>query len=146
VIASAFKALTPGGYLELQDGAIPMRAIDDTLAGTALNEWQERTISAAAQLGKSWDNVHNYVGFMEEAGFVGVVETHFQWPINTWAKGERIKTLGRYWQEDLNRGLEAISMAALTRAGGMTKDEVLELTEAARQDIFNKNIHAYMPM
>ncbi|EPE32627.1 S-adenosyl-L-methionine-dependent methyltransferase [Glarea lozoyensis ATCC 20868] len=146
VITSAFTSLSPGGYLELQDGALPMRSIDSSLSGTSLDLWQHLTISAAAKLGKSWDAVHTYVQFMEEAGFVDVVETHFQWPTSTWAKGERVKLLGRYWQEDLNRGLEAISMAALTRAGGMSKEEVLELTGRARRDVFDKNIHAYMPV
>ncbi|EHK96887.1 hypothetical protein M7I_7359 [Glarea lozoyensis 74030] len=123
VITSAFTSLSPGGYLELQDGALPMRSIDSSLSGTSLDLWQHLTISAAAKLGKSWDAVHT-----------------------TWAKGERVKLLGRYWQEDLNRGLEAISMAALTRAGGMSKEEVLELTGRARRDVFDKNIHAYMPV
>ncbi|RDL34559.1 uncharacterized protein BP5553_07687 [Venustampulla echinocandica] len=146
VIASAFKALTPGGYLEFQDIVLPMRAIDDTLQGTAINDWQTRTINAAESMGKNWKLVGNYVQYFEEAGFVDVVETHFQWPLNTWPKGERMKTLGRYWQEDLLRGLEGLSMAVLTRAGGMTMDEVLKLTTEARKDLHNKSIHGYLPM
>jgi hypothetical protein len=37
-------------------------------------------------------------------------------------------------------------MAVLTRGGGMTKEQVLELTERTRVDIANKEIHAYLPM
>ncbi|KAH6675644.1 S-adenosyl-L-methionine-dependent methyltransferase [Halenospora varia] len=146
VISSAFKALIPGGYLEFQDVVLPMRAIDDTIEGTALQHWQEKTIASAATLGTSWKNSGNYTRYFEDAGFVDVVEQHFQWPMNTWPKGTRMKTLGTYWQEDMLRGLEALSMAVLTRGGGMKKEEVLELTAEVRKDIHNKNIHAYLPI
>lgn len=146
VIASAFNSLVPGGYLEFQDIILPMRAIDDTLNGTNMQHWQMSTIEAAGKMGTSWKRSGNYVKYFEDAGFVDVVENHFQWPTNTWPKGERMKTLGRYWQEDLSRGLEGLSMAVLTRGGGMTKEEVLALTEKTRVDIANKGIHAYLPM
>ena len=146
VIASAFNSLVPGGYLELQDVILPMRAIDDTLKGTSLDHWQTITIDSAAKLGTSWKHSGDYVRFFEEAGFVDVVENHFQWPMNTWPKGERMKMLGRYWQEDMLRGLESLSMAVLTRGAGFTKEKVLELTAEVRKDIVNKNIHAYLPV
>ncbi|TVY83446.1 Secondary metabolism regulator laeA [Lachnellula suecica] len=146
VIEAAFKSLVPGGYLEFQDLVLPMRAIDDTLDGKALQNWQEITINTAAKLGTSWKHSGNYVKFFEEAGFVDVVENHFQWPMNTWAKGERMKTIGRYWQEDMLKGLESLSMAVLTRGGGMTKEAVLELTAEVRKNIVDKSIHAYLPV
>jgi len=123
-----------------------MRSIDDTINGTSLDHWQGITIDSAAKLGTSWKHSSNYVRYFEEAGFVDVVEEHFQWPMNTWPKGDRMKTLGRYWQEDMLRGLESLSMAVLTRGAGFTKEEVLELTAQVRKDIVNKNIHAYLPV
>ena len=130
----------------MQDIIVPMRSIDDTIRGTALESWTEETINAAAKLGKSWKNCANYVRYFEEAGFVDVVKHHFQWPMNTWPKGMRMKTLGSYWQEDMLRGLEALCMAPLTRGAGLTKGQVLELTAEVRKDILNRNIHAYLPM
>ncbi|TVY88308.1 Secondary metabolism regulator [Lachnellula willkommii] len=145
VFASAFNSLVPGGYLELQDIVLPMRAIDDTLKGTAMDHWATITTNAAAMLGISWKHSGDYGRLLEEAGFVDVVESHFQWPTNTWPKGERMKLLGRYWQEDLLMGLESVSMAVLTRGAGFTMEQVLELTAEVRKDVANKNIHAYMP-
>jgi hypothetical protein len=144
VIKSAFDSLIPGGYLEFQDMVLPIRSIDNTLNGTALESWIDRTMDAAAKLGRCWKNSGNYVRYFEEAGFVGVVEKHFQWPVNTWPKGFRMKTLGSYWQEDMLRGLEALSMAALTRGAGLTKEQVMELITEVRKDIMNKGIHAYL--
>lgn len=147
VITSAFNQLNPGGYLEFHDIVLPMRDIDGTLQGTAFDLWQTKTIASAGNLGISWKQSGNYTRYFEDAGFVDVTEQHYQWPMNRWPKGEHLKTIGSYWQEDLSSGLESLSMAALTRGGGgMTKDEVLMLTAQARRDIPNKNIHAYLPM
>ncbi len=146
VIKSAFDSLVPGGYLEIQDIILPIRSIDDTLRGTALETWFDKLINAAANLGKYWDNSGNYVRYFKEAGFIDIVQKDFQWPLNTWPKGVRMKTLGRYLQEDMLRGLEAWSMAAMTRGGGLTKEQVMELNAEAQKDIVNKNIHAYLHM
>jgi hypothetical protein len=58
-----------------------------------------------------------------------------------------MKILRTYFQENLNKALEAPAMAVLTRGGGMSKEEVLmRRTTEVRKDIINKSIHAYMPM
>jgi hypothetical protein len=146
IIKSAFNALAPGGYLELQDMILPMRCIDDTFNGTVFQDWSLRIMNAAEKLGTSWNNSANYVRYFEDAGFVDVTEKHFQWPSNTWPQGQRMKILGSYWQEDMLIGLESLSLAVLTRAGGMTKEEVLTMNELVRKDIHNKGIHAYLPV
>jgi len=146
VIKSAFDALSPGGYLELQDMVLPMRSIDNTLTGTALESWLELTMSAAVKLGRNWTCGAYYKQYMEDAGFVDVVERHFQWPMNTWPKGKHMKTLGIYWQADMLKGLEALSMAVLTRGAGLTKEQVLELTTEVTKNIFDRGIHAYLPV
>lgn len=125
---------------------MPFRCIDDTLHGTPLEKWQDLVIAAAAKMGMSWENSTNYVRYFEEAGFVDVVEKHFQWPINTWPEGQRMKSLGSYYQEDLLGGLEGMSLAVLTRGLGMTKEEVVGLIREAKKDLLNKGIHAYLPM
>jgi SAM-dependent methyltransferase len=146
VFKSAYEALKPGGYFEMQDLILPMRAIDDTLKGTALEYWSETALNAAEKLGRSWKNSANYVRYFEEAGFVDIEEKHFQWPMNRWPKGERLKTLGSYWLEDLTSGLEALSLAVLTRGGGMSKDEVMDLAARVKENLKDKGIHAYCPM
>ena len=37
-------------------------------------------------------------------------------------------------------------MAVLTRGGGMSKEQVLELTAKAKIDLADKRIHAYLPV
>ena len=130
----------------MHDLILPMRAIDDTLKGTALDFWAETMLKTVEKLGTSWKNSANYARYFEEAGFVDVVEKHFQWPSNRWPKGERLKTLGSYWLEDMSNGLEGLSMAVLTRGAGMAKEEVVELTSKVRENLKDKRIHAYCPV
>jgi hypothetical protein len=51
----------------------------------------------------------------------------------------------RSHQEDLLGGLEGMSLAVLTKALGMTKEEVAGLITKARKDLL-KGIHTYLPM
>src|ERR1700712_2752022 len=84
VFANAFNALRSGGYFELQDAAMPMVSLDDSAKGTATELWVERFIAGGAKLGKDFSRVPYYKQYMEEVGFVDVVEKHFQWPLGTW--------------------------------------------------------------
>lgn len=103
-------------------------------------------MSAAEKLGRSWKNVEKYSRLMEEAGFVDVTERHFQWPMSPRAKGKHLNILASYWMDDMLRALEGLSMAVLTRSGGMTKEEVEVLSAKVRKDIVNRDIHACQPV
>jgi hypothetical protein len=56
ILTSAFNALQPGGWLELQDPTMPFVCIDDTMEGTALQEWMRLICAAGEKLGRSWLN------------------------------------------------------------------------------------------
>jgi hypothetical protein len=146
VIQSAFRFARPGGYFELQDGVWPFRCVDDTMTGTALERWINLVTAAASALGKDWTRVRQYKAYMEESGFEDVVEKRVVWPIGTWARGKRMKMLGMWCKEDLLAGLQAMSMAVMTRGLGMTPEEVELLLVDVRKDINSQRIHAYVSM
>ncbi|KAK0127882.1 hypothetical protein ONS96_007382 [Cadophora gregata f. sp. sojae] len=146
VITSAFRALKPGGYLELQDCIVPFRCIDDTLRGTALETWVGLIMEGTRRLGKDWTRVRRYRDMMCEVGFVDVVERRFEWPVGTWARGEKMKTLGLWYREDLLAGLQGFTVAVLTRALGMSGEEVELLLVRVREDIRSNKIHVYIPV
>jgi hypothetical protein len=41
MIQQAYKSLTPGGYLEIQDGAFPFKYIGDPPVDSALYKWNQ---------------------------------------------------------------------------------------------------------
>jgi trans-aconitate methyltransferase len=105
VVQNAFDCLNPGGVLELQDPQMPVGCIDDTMNNTKLQELSDLLCHSADKLGRSLLNSKNYGKYMEEAGFVDIVEKHFYRPMNTWPKGKKEKLIAMWTQQDLLDGL-----------------------------------------
>ncbi len=103
-------------------------------------------MEGTAKLGKDWTRVRHYKEYLETAGFVDVVEKKYEWPVGTWAKGKKNKMLGMWYREDLMIGLQGFTMAVLTRALGMSAQEVELLLMGVRQDIKSNQIHVYIPV
>ncbi len=146
VIEQAYEALRPGIYLELQDPRIPITYIDDTMKGTALEAWNHNVCLGAEKLGRVVTNSKNYGKHMEEAGFVDIFERHFYWPLNQWPRGKREKQISLWAQENLLDGVQAISMALLTRGLGWTKERAELLLVDTKKDIKNREIHSYVDL
>jgi hypothetical protein len=100
----------------------------------------------SAALGADWTRVAKYKQYLEEAGFEDVVEKRYEWPLGTWAKGERMKMLGELYREDMLSFLQPFSMAVMTRGLGMGEEEVKRLLEGVKEDIMSDKIHIYIPV
>jgi hypothetical protein len=144
ILTSAFNALQPGGWLELQDPTMPFLCIDDTMEGTALQEWMRLICAAGEKLGRSWLNSRNYKRWMEDIGFVNLKEEHFPWAVSPWPKGKKQKLVALWMQQDFLDGLQGFSLALLTKAFGWTSTQIEVLLVDVRKDIKNRHIHAYL--
>lgn len=143
VIKSAASFLRPGGYLEFQDFIIPVhRCVDDTVIGTHFERWNTLMLEATAALGKDWSRAGKYKEYFEEMGLVDVVELKYNWPVGKWARGEKEKTLGTWYKENLLSGLQGFTIAALTRGLGMDSVEVELLLAGVRSDINSTKLHS----
>lgn len=146
VFRRAFHSCSLGGYLEMFDFTARFGCIDESLAGTALENFSEMMIEGTRRLGKDLTHATRYKDYMEAAGFVDIVEERFQWPINTWPKGTYYKTLGLWYNRDLLDGLSGIAMAICTRGLNMSREDVELLLVNVRNDLKDTRIHAYLPM
>ncbi|KAG9241700.1 S-adenosyl-L-methionine-dependent methyltransferase [Calycina marina] len=146
VFGHAFNALRPGGWFEIQDVAIPMVALDETVAGTAVELWVSRLIEGGRALGRDFTRVPTYKEILEDIGYVDVVERHFHWPVGTWAKGDKMKTLGAWMREDFLSGIQGASMGVMVKGLGMTVEEVEVFLVDVRNDIWSNRIHSYFPV
>jgi hypothetical protein len=144
ILTSAFSALQPGGWLELQDPTMPFLCIDDTMEGTALQEWMRLICTAGEKLGRSWLNSRNYKRWMEDIGFVNINEEHFPWAVSPWPKGKKQKLVALWMQQDFLDGLQGFSLALLTKAFGWTSQQIELFLVDVRKDIKNHHIHAYL--
>ncbi|PQE22047.1 hypothetical protein CJF30_00010016 [Rutstroemia sp. NJR-2017a BBW] len=143
VFTSAFNALAPGGYLELRDPIFPFQYATPPPKDCALVKWNRLIIEASTKAGRPWNNGAHYKRWLEEIGFVDVVERREYAPMSPWAKGQRNKVLSIWVQRNVLMGLEALSMALFTRILGMEKGEVEQLLLAVERDIKDTNIHCY---
>ncbi|CAG8974169.1 hypothetical protein HYALB_00013600 [Hymenoscyphus albidus] len=146
VFKRAYDALSPGGYFEIQDIVFDLMSIDGTADGTAIQAWNRKVVSGAAKIGRDWTCTLKYAQFMREAGFEGVTERNAKWPSNTWPKGKTQKLMGMWSMANFLEGLPSISMAIMTRAHGMSREEVEVGMVEVRNNIKDKNIHGYVPV
>ena len=118
VIRSAFEFMRPGGFMEWQDYYCALQCIDDTMRGTSLEKFVEYYVEAGRRLGRDMLAPRKYRRWLEEAGFVDIVEEKLAIPGNPWPKGQDAKTLG-YWQmTNFLDGLQAVCMTMFTKGLG----------------------------
>jgi len=144
---NAFDKLEPGGYLEMQDIALPVTSDDGTLKDDSwLVRMSHMTVDASERLGRPFNLAWKYKEMFEEAGFVDVTIRHFKWPSNIWPRDKRYKEMGRWNFANIDGGLEGLTLGYFTRGLGMSKEETMSLCMGARSEIRDVNIHAYWPM
>ena len=143
---SIYENLTPGGYFEFQDPIMPLRSVDGSLTGTALDEFQTACMEAAEILGRPWTNSKKYGKFMADARFVEIVEKRYYWATNQWVKGKRQKLQALWLQENLQGGLPAWGLSTMSRAFGWSKERIETLIARARNDLrdTNKSVHPHL--
>lgn len=81
--------------------------------------------------------------FFVEAGFENIETRVLKLPLGTWPAERAQKEMGAYFLLTAETGFEAFGMALLTRELGMSRDDVRELSDRARKDSKNRNIHSY---
>ncbi|KXH46157.1 hypothetical protein CSIM01_11061 [Colletotrichum simmondsii] len=139
--------IQPGGYLELQEPEMEFQSDDGTFpADCPLAKYGNLLKEAAAIFGREYVSVSSLKTLMVEVGFQDVTLSRYKWPINTWPKDPSFKELGAWGFENSNAGLEAISIAPLTRAHKWTREEVNVFLADVRKDLANNNYHTYVSM
>jgi hypothetical protein len=146
VFKSAFDAMRPGGWIEMQDYEFPFRCVDDSIKGTSFERWVKAVLEGCDRLGMDWKRVPLYSSYMKECGFVDVHEERLAWPIGSWAKNEKMKTIGTWSKENVLEGMQGWSVAVLTRGLGMSIEEVELMLMEARNSINSRKLHVYVPM
>jgi hypothetical protein len=127
VIAQGFHHTKPGGWMESQE-VMSMPSCDD---GTMPDDWPvldwHRCMDDAAmspETNRPLRIANRLKKWYIEAGFVDVQEKVFKMPINTWPRDREMKTLGKWWGENILLGLQGFSLAYFSRVLGWSKDEI----------------------
>lgn len=146
LLQQSMNALKPGGWVELQDFAFPVRSDDGTMAGTAFERLNDHLVAGLHRLGRDGGCAAKYKDFMEQAGFVNVVEIKYKWPQNRWPKDKSLKEIGDWNMLNTLDGLHGFSARLCLTVLGMGDEEFNLLLAESRIDIRNPKVHAYWPM
>jgi hypothetical protein len=84
---------------------------------------------------------------LQAAGFTEIQEKIIRAPYNSWVADSHEKEIGRWYQLAITEGLEALSLAPLTRIYTWdVQNHIKPLLEAVRAQICSRKIHAYNNM
>ncbi|KAL7269872.1 hypothetical protein RUND412_007443 [Rhizina undulata] len=141
----AYKALKPGGWIEVQDFSDIFSCDDGSLPkDAAIVVWLEHWAEAVKKLGREWNNVAPEVaGKLRQLGCVTVDQKLIRLPFGRWTKDPHQKEVGAYWRLQTIQGAEAITMALFTRVLGWSKERVDEFVIKVDKDLKNSSFHTY---
>ncbi|KAK8133547.1 hypothetical protein PG984_005559 [Apiospora sp. TS-2023a] len=145
VMEKAFANMNPGGYIEYLDGYNKAGCLDGTVRGTALEKFGGYCQQGADTNGRDLHVAEHYKQWLEEVGFVDVVERKLAWPYGGWAKNPRLKLAGKFCQRDIYDGVGGIAHMLLKKAG-YSNEEIDGYIEAVRSNLVDPAIHAYLPI
>ncbi|TDZ23361.1 Secondary metabolism regulator LAE1 [Colletotrichum orbiculare MAFF 240422] len=145
-IRRCYENLEPGGYLEIQETDINVRSDDGTLKPEhALSRWGQLIMEAFLKLGAAPFDPLILKDLMVDAGFEDVSMSLYKFPTNTWPKEGKFKELGMWNHQNFMDGVEAVTMAPLTRALEWTPEEVSVFLIDVRKNGKDRSIHGYWP-
>ncbi|PON20047.1 hypothetical protein TGAM01_v211090 [Trichoderma gamsii] len=144
VMKKAFDHMQPGGWIELHDPEMRTIANDDSVKGTALEEWVEMTVKGGRAVGRDMLKSAHYEAWLNETGFVNVQDAKFQLPINEWPKNPNLKKVGAIYKHNILELVE--SLTKFLTLAGLSDAEAEDLKERMRKDIHNPQIRAAFPL
>ena len=77
--------------------------------------WGSLMLEAGDIIGKTNMTIYSMKKWMEEAGFINVVEKRYRFPVGTWPRDPKMKELGMWFRAYFEDGMEGYAMALLTR-------------------------------
>jgi hypothetical protein len=154
IMQRAMRHLRPGGYLEwhevdprprCDDGSMPPENDEGGFSDYPLHDWIEMNAKAASEFEpvRQFRIAHKLARWMREAGYQGVDDRVNKVPVNSWAKDERLKELGRWFEQDWLDGVAAYSYKPMN-AMGWSKTEIEVFLVSVRKCIQNRKFHVYM--
>ncbi|KAB2575618.1 Secondary metabolism regulator LAE1 [Lasiodiplodia theobromae] len=141
-----FSHLKPGhGWIEQVEIDLEPRCDDGTLPpGSPLVQWYQYVSDATERAARPLAYNHNTRRLLEMAGFIDIQETIIRAPYNSWPADPHQKEIGRWYNLGICEGLEALSLAPLSRIYRWdAAQHIKPLVDQAIRQIRTKKIHAY---
>ena len=151
-----FAHLRPGdGWFESVEIDYQPRCNDNSLPQDAkLNQWYYYVSEAYHSIGRKIAYDHEMKRPLEEAGFTEVTHVEYVLPLNSWVPEDQNRAThraGNWYQIAMSAfppenhlfGLEAMSLAPVTKVNNWPVDHVRRLCAEAMEEAIDPRVHAY---
>ncbi|EOD44847.1 putative tam domain methyltransferase protein [Neofusicoccum parvum UCRNP2] len=141
----AYNNLSPGGWIEMQEFEVRYGCDDDSYPAKAPNvhNYMKLLRESSEKFGKRMDIARDQQQWIKDAGFINVKEDLYKAPLSPWAKGRRLKEIGKYNLIHVLDAIEAYSIALFTRVLNYSAEEVQVMLAKMREEYKNPELHIY---
>lgn len=137
--------MASGGYIEFFDTvAVFNSIIEGAEKGTVHEEWLTAIAAAAVKLGRDLHKPLRYKTWLEEAGFVDVVEKAFPVALGDWPKDPHQKTLGRHLRVDMI--LVAGMLKNMLLVAGWEQEKADDLVRRYQDELRTPTVFIFHPL
>ena len=141
-----YRALKPGGWIELQELRFVASCDDGTLPPQSyVVKFLQGVKDGLAAFGVDLLGMQKNQENVKAAGFVSVDEQAFKVPIGSWPRNQKMKTIGTYNRSMIYDGLQGISMGPFTRGLKWSPQEVEVFLVDVRKALLDRSQHSYLP-
>lgn len=146
-----YRNLKPGGWFEHVEIDFTPQSVDGTLPqdGILRKWWHTYVAPPYSVVGRSIMYDPGTKDLLEQKGFTHIKHEEYRLPLNGWSSNHPEHVSGTWWEhamsfgEGRGHGLEALSLAVLTRVQGWSADHARRLCEDALKEATNPAIHAF---
>ncbi|KAK3682770.1 S-adenosyl-L-methionine-dependent methyltransferase [Podospora appendiculata] len=146
LVRQAYTCLKPGGYIQLSGSLPDFQADDGTLPpDAAYLEMSRIYFDMSARIGASGREVQHWKRYLEDAGYVDVVQHVVKIPTNPWPKDSRLKKIGAFELAHFRDGIANVFARGYEDILGGDPVYFQVLLARARQEVMNRGMHSWVP-
>lgn len=166
IMKEAYRALRPGGYVELGECGVEVFSVDNTMPNESpVQKYSELISECMTAMNRPPATLDTLVHRLEDSGFVDIHSFAFMQPLGPWPKDNNQKMAGQFMIINSETGnsrcqtynpmfeprpvltsctaFHAYGLAAFTRYLGMSAEEAHDLCSRAAAAIKSRNIHVH---
>ncbi|KIW20703.1 hypothetical protein PV08_01280 [Exophiala spinifera] len=143
--AQAYRNLSPGGWLEIQDHECWLNSDDGGMArAPACTQWIHEVDRASTMFGKKLNIAHQHRQWMIDAGFQDVREVVHKIPIGPWPKDPKLKELGKLMRVQMTQSVPSFMLAYFVRILGYSREYTEVVMAQVKREFRDPTLHLYL--
>ncbi|KAH7177019.1 S-adenosyl-L-methionine-dependent methyltransferase [Dactylonectria macrodidyma] len=146
LVSQAYRALKPGGWIEVQELRFVLECDDGTLRpDSQVLDFLNNVKDGLAAFNVDLLGMEKNQQRIRDAGFVRIDEQVLKVPLGVWPRDRKLKTIGLYNRSMIYDGLHGISMGPFTRGLKWSPEEVEVYLVGVRRGLMDSSQHGYIP-